>query len=64
MTTAQELAQSLRQIADHARPGMVVDGQQRMVIELSIGRVQHLLEAADMVEAQAPDDGDTEGMGL
>jgi hypothetical protein len=54
MLTAQELAQSLRQIAAHAKPGLIVDGQQRMVIELSQERVRHLLGAAGVIDYHAP----------
>lgn len=69
MLTAQELAQSLRQIAAHAKAGLIVDGQQRMVIELSPERVRDLLGAAGFIDyhaqADEPDSGpDTEGMGI
>ena len=67
MLTAQELAQSLRQIAAHAKPGLIVNGEQRMVIELSQERVRDLLGAAGVIDYYAPanESGpETEGMGL
>ena len=65
MLTAQELAQSLRQIAAHAKPGLIVNGEQRMVIELSQERVRDLLGAAGVIDYYAPaNEPETEGMGL
>lgn len=69
MLTPQEIAQSLRQIASHAKPGLIVGGEQRMVIELSPERVRHLLGAAGFIDYHAPAGEpdawpETEGMGL
>lgn len=55
MTTAQELAQSLRQIAAHARDHIIVNGEQRMVIELTRDRVEDIRMAADALDGG--DDG-------
>lgn len=59
----QQLAQSLRKIAAHARDHIIVDGEQRMVIELTRDRVEDIRMAADALDGG--DDGrETEGMGL
>lgn len=61
--TPHEIAHSLRQIAAHARPGLIVGGKQRMVIELSAERLAHLIAAADIID-DGDDAPDTDGMGL
>lgn len=59
----QQLAQSLRKIAAHARDHIIVDGEQRMVIELTRDRVEDIRMAADALDG-GDDGGETEGMGL
>ena len=48
--TSDQLAQSLRQIADHARNHIIVNGEPRMVIELTRDRVEDIRMAADALD--------------
>jgi len=48
--TSDQLAQSLRQIAAHARDHIIVNGEQRMVIELTRARVEDIRMAADALD--------------
>ena len=48
--TSDQLAQSLRQIAEHARDHIIVNGEQRMVIELTRDRVEDIRMAADALD--------------
>jgi hypothetical protein len=48
--TSDQLAQSLRQIAAHARDHIIVNGEQRMVIELTRDRVEDIRMAADALD--------------
>ena len=46
----QQLAQSLRKIAAHARDHIIVNGEPRMVIELTRDRVEDIRMAADALD--------------
>ncbi len=46
----QQLAHSLRQIAAHARDNIIVNGEPRMVIELTRDRVEDIRMAADALD--------------
>ena len=48
--TSDQLAQSLRQIAAHARDHIIVNGEPRMVIELTRDRVEDIRMAADALD--------------